>query len=359
MKSSHIILCGLGILALAGCSHHAGWGVKGSIEGAEQGTKLAIEANNAGHWYVLDSVEVSSDGKFEYYAQAPYTGQDILRLTLPGKGSIYFPIDSLDEVNVTASAANFSGNHNISGTYLASGINRIDSLVNSSNDADNLRRELVNVITNDTTGIVAYYALGKSVGGKLLFDPNESLGNRAYGAVAQLYSMHRPNDPRTNTLRQSYLEGRRALGKMPQEAQQVFEIPETGFFEIERYDARGNKQSLAKLAQGKAVILNFTSYELPGSPALNAMLNEIYTKHHSQGLEIYQLAFDSDEVSWREAARNLPWTAVWNAPSDGNMVLVNYNVGTMPLFYIINKQGELVERVEDPSTLPSKITKYL
>ncbi len=359
MKSSHIILCGLGVLALAGCSHHDGWGVKGNIEGADKGTKLAIEANNAGHWYVLDSVEVASDGKFEYNAPEPYTGQDILRLTLPGKGSVYFPIDSIDQVTVTATADNFGSKHTVSGTPLAWGINRVDSIVNSTADPEALRRGLVNVITTDTTGIVAYYALGKSLGGKLLFDPNENFGNRAYGAVAQLYAMHRPNDPRANAVRQSYIDGRRALGKITQEAQQVFEIPETGFFEIERYDARGQKQSLTQLAQGKAVILNFTSYELQGSPAINAMLNEIYTKHHSQGLEIYQLAFDSDEVSWREAARNLPWTAVWNAPSDGSMVLVNYNVGTMPLFYIINKQGELVERVETPSELPTKITKYL
>ena len=256
----------------------------------------------------------------------PYTGQDILRLTLPGKGSVYFPIDSIDQVTVTATADNFGSKHTVSGTPLAWGINRVDSIVNSTADPEALRRGLVNVITTDTTGIVAYYALGKSLGGKLLFDPNENFGNRAYGAVAQLYAMHRPNDPRANAVRQSYIDGRRALGKITQEAQQVFEIPETGFFEIERYDARGQKQSLTQLAQGKAVILNFTSYELQGSPAINAMLNEIYTKHHSQGLEIYQLAFDSDEVSWREAARNLPWTAVWNAPSDGSMVLVNLSL---------------------------------
>ena len=134
MKSSHIILCGLGVLALAGCSHHDGWGVKGNIEGADKGTKLAIEANNAGHWYVLDSVEVASDGKFEYNAPAPYTGQDILRLTLPGKGSVYFPIDSIDQVTVTATADNFGSKHTVSGTPLAWGINRVDSIVNSTAD---------------------------------------------------------------------------------------------------------------------------------------------------------------------------------------------------------------------------------
>lgn len=359
MKLQSIIVAGLGMMLCCSCSNHKGWGIKGNIADAAQGTKMAIEANNAGHWYLIDSLEVASNGDFEYNAEAPYSGQDILRLTIPGKGSVYFPIDSVDHVALSASANNFGTGHKLSGTYIAERVGHIDSIVANTADADDLRRQLINIITTDTTGIVAYYTLGKSLAGKALFDPNDNLGNRAYGAVAQLYSMYRPQDPRGQVVNKAYFEGRRALGKLPEEFQPIIEVPETSFFEIERYDSRGQKQSLTELAKGKTVVLNFTTFEHPNSPTVNSILNEVYTKHHSKGLEIYQIAFDANEVTWREAARNLPWVSVWNAPSDGNTVLVNYNVGVLPLFYIIDNKGDLIERIEDPSELSSKVAKYL
>ena len=360
MKASRLILAGLGIAALASCSHHQGWGVKGTLADAPEGTVLALEANNAGFWYLIDSVAVKPDGKFSYNADAPYNGQDILRLTLPGKGSIYFPIDSIDVVTIAASAANYGSGHTLGGTAMASTLSRVDSIVASTSDPDDLRQKLVGVITSDTTGIIAYYTLGKSVGGKPVFDPNENLGNRAYGAVAQLYDMRRPADPRADVIRKAYFDGRRALGKVPAvDFQPTMEVVETGYFDIERYDARGNKKTLSELANGKTVVLNFTTYEHQGSPALNALLNEVYTKYHDRGLEIYQIAFDSDEVSWREAARNLPWTAVWNAPSDGSKVLMNYNISTLPTTFIIDRNGTLVERVENMSELANSVAKHI
>ena len=359
MKASYLIIAGLGIAALASCTGNKGWGVKGNIANAPEGTKLAIEANNAGHWYLIDSVEVSGSGAFEYNAEAPYAGTDILRITMPGKGSIYFPIDSVDHVSVAADAATFGTGHTLSGSALAPAIARVDSIVAATADDDDLRRQLIAVITSDTTGIVAYYTLGKSRGGNLIFNPKDNLGNRVYGAVAQLYETRYPADKRNAALQKAYFEGRNALGKLQLGEQQVYEVPETGFFEINRYDARGKECSLTELAKGKTVVLNFTTYEHQASPALNAILNDVYTKYHNQGLEIYQIAFDSDEVSWREAARNLPWTAVWNAPSDGTTVLMNYNIGSLPTTFIINKQGTLLERVENPADIAKEVAKHI
>lgn len=341
------------MLALSACSSGNSWSVKGNIANAEEGARLAVEANNAGHWYALDSIDIKANGDFEYIAGAPFEGRNILRVSLPGKGSIYFPIDSIDNISITADANSF-GAGKISGTSLADGIARVDSIVAATDDMTVLRRELVNVMTGDTTGIIAYYALGKSVKGAPVFNPDESLGNRAYGAVAQLYSNHRPDDPLGKAVEKAYFEGRMKLGKMPV---RYVEVPETGFVDIVRYDARGKEQKLSEIAKDKVVLLNFAQYDLPVSPAINAMLMDLYTKYHDKGLEIYQLAFDSDEVSWREAARNLPWTAVWNSPSDGPDVLAHYNLNSIPVFYIINRQGELIERIEKPAELTAKIAK--
>lgn len=352
MKTYYI--CGaLAVLTLTACTHSNGWGVKGNIANAGDNNKLAIEANNAGHWYAIDSVEIKNNGDFEYTADAPYQGRNILRITLPGKGSIYFPVDSIDHISVTANAANF-GKGKIAGTPMARSIAHVDSIVAATSDKEALCRGLINEITADTTGLVAYYALGKSVEGSPVFSPDESLGNRAYGAVAQVYSKYRPDDPLGKAVEKAYFEGRIKLGKTPV---RYVEIPETGFVDIVRYDARGKEQSLKDLAKDKVVLLNFAQYDLPVSPSINAMLMDLYNKYNSKGLEIYQLAFDTNEVSWREAARNLPWVAVWNASSDGPGVLAHYNISSLPVFYIINREGDLIERIEKPDEVAAKIAR--
>lgn len=347
-------ICGaLAVLAMSACTNSNSWGIKGNIANAGEDDVLAIEANNAGHWYAIDSVEIKSNGDFEYIAGEPWHGRNILRVTLPGKGSVYFPVDSIDRITVTADAASF-GNGRISGTPLAEGIARVDSIVAANNDRESLSRELVGVMTGDTTGLVSYYALGKSVDGSPVFNPYESLGNRAYGAVAQVYSQYRPDDPLGKAVEKAYFDGRMKLGKMPV---RYVEVPETGFVDIVRYDARGKEQALKDVAKDKVVLLNFAQYDLPATPAINAMLMDLYTKYNSKGLEIYQLAFDTDEVSWREAAKNLPWVAVWNAPSDGPSVLAHYNISSLPVFYIINRNGDLIERIEKPADVPAKLAR--
>ena len=87
--------------------------------------------------------------------------------------------------------------------------------------------------------------------------------------------------------------------------------------------------------------------------------DRVYNAHHAEGLEVYQIAFDDDEFQWRQAAANLPWITVYNAPADGDQVLRDYNVGSLPATFVINRQGELVERVPDISHLAATVARYL
>lgn len=358
MNKTSITFIAAAALMLGSCAK-SGWSVQGTVEGAEEGARLAVEAYNAGRWYVLDSVGIDSKGRFDYRAGEPMPSAEILRVTYPGKGSVYFPVEGSDAITLTADAATFGKGHTLAGSEMAQTIASIDSIVASTSSVSELQRKLAGFVTSDTTGLVAYYAVGKSVGNVPVYDPNESLGNRIYGAAAQVYAHYRPLDPRGESLKQAYFEGRRALGKAPKVEEQVIEVPETGLIEIERYDSKGVKHSLRELAsQGKVVLLSFTDYGTEASPAYNAMLNDLYTLYKDKGFEIYQIAFDANEVSWKEAARNLPWVAVWNSPSDGVGALASYNVGAVPMTYIINRAGELSARVVDPAQLPKELARY-
>lgn len=359
MKRTNLHLTASAALLLitsASCTNSKGWSINGTVDNAPEGTKLALEANHTGTWYVIDSLVVNG-GTFSYQSAQPVHGTDMMRLTLPGKGSVYFPIDSVDAITLHADAGTYGSGHTLDGTAQARAFAGIDSLVAATADMDLLQRELVGIIASDTTGIVAYYAVGKAKSGRSVFDPATSFGNRAYGAAAQVYATHRPDDPRAGILRQAYFAGRQLLGKLPAPQETLVEVPETGLIDISRYDSYGNMQQLSNVAKDKVTILSFTAYALPSSPAYNALLNDLYDQYAPKGLAIYQISFDGDEVAWKEAARNLPWTTVWNSPADGETVLMQYNVGAVPLTYIISSHGEIAHRVENPDDLPSLLAK--
>ncbi len=356
-----INLCGIAAacMAIASCSGPKGWSVEGTI--ANPATeKVALEAYNNGLWYNIDSLTIDKNGRFSYKADAPARYADIYRLSTPG-GAIYFPIDSCDKVIVEANGAHFGTGYKLSGTDMACTVAAVDSTVAAgSADVPALRRTLVDYITADTTGLVSYYIVGKSVGGKPLFDPNESFGNRVYGAVAHKFSLVAPDDPRANAVTKAYFDGRKALGRMPEGPQTVLEVEETGYIDIENYDDRGNKHAISDLVeQGKVVVLSFTAYTADNSVAYNAILNDVYTKYKDRGVEIFQIAFDDNEQDWKTVARNLPWITVWNSPSDGVAALAQYNVGSLPITFIINRKGEIVARVANPEKIAGEVAKYL
>ena len=95
-------------------------------------------------------------------------------------------------------------------------------------------------------------------------------------------------------------------------------------------------------------------------------LRELYGKYASQGLEIYQVGLDENEHYWRMAVDNLPWVCVhdadcqWYAAANGTLVFQSsvaslYGVKMLPTYFLINREGEVVLRIEDEQALPDII----
>lgn len=360
MKARLLIPAAAAMLAVASCSVPQGWSVDGAVEGAPQGTRLALENFSNGRWLLVDSLTVNNDGAFGYDAPAAAHFPELMRLTLPGHGSVYFPVDSVDDVLVAATYDDF-GRARVSGTPSAEVFARVDSTIAAGGNVvtPELQRQLASFVTADTTGIVSYYIVSKSIGNTPIFPENDAFGNRIYGAAAQVFSTYHPDDPRGSALAQAYFRGRAALGRLPQPQETAMEVGQTGLLDIVRYDAEGTRHSLAELAaQGKVILLSFTAYDIPNSPVYNARLNDLYTAYHDRGLEIYQIAFDDNEVDWKTASRNLPWITVWNSPTDGDVVLRSYNVGAVPLTFIIDRNGDVRERVVDSNDLANAVGRY-
>ena len=134
---------------------------------------------------------------------------------------------------------------------------------------------------------------------------------------------------------------------------------EATILDIKLQDYTGKDYSLAKVAeQNRIVVLNFTAYAAEFSPQVNKLLNDIYQRHHNQGLEIYQVSLDQDNVLWREAAKNLPWITVYDPMSVNSQNVGTYNVTGIPTSFII-RNSEIVERIEDAALLKAAVAKYI
>ena len=357
----HLLISAAAAIALAACtSSPKGWTIDGTVDGGP-GRKMAIEGFNAGRWYTVDSVEIGPDGRFAYAAQAPAAVAEVLRISLDGR-SIYFPVDSLDALHLTTDTAAFGTAYELTGTPAAEKIVEIDRLIAASVAAGGnegalrdsvLKARLNDIAINDSTCIAAYYIVNKTIGGRALYDLSKRLDLGVVGAVAQRFSDMRPDDARTEWLKAIFLRARQLSNPT---AGISLEAQESGLIDISRFDNRGVGRALSAVAgKGHPVLLSFTSYEMEASPAYNVVLADL--QRANPGLEIYQIAFDTDEVEWKQKADNLPWITVWNSPMDGADVLMHYNVGALPVTYVIGSDGVIRERVDNPAELAAAVAR--
>lgn len=360
-KTSKFIVLSLATI-LASCVGSNKWHLDGKITGLNEGDLVVLEASNQGYWYPMDTIEMSGDGSYSYSREAQGY-PDIYRLRV-GDKSVYFPIDSIESISLNADATEMDTDYTLTGSPQAESLVKVDSMIVAAAATDGvsavasnleLKRKLGQMIIADPAGIVTYYIINKSMGGKPLFNPALKDDLRMIGAVANAFSERRPEDPRTGYLRRLFLGNRATSGDFRVNS----DIPvatEVRAFDIKLFDNLGKEHSLLDVtSKGNVVILNFTAYTAQESPAFNVALNKVYEKYHSQGLEIFQVAFDDDEYAWKQTAKNLPWITVLNGPADGDKALRDYNVGSLPAVFIFDRNGNVVERVADMSTLDSSV----
>ena len=363
-KYLSIILCLAVSVLLWNCSEKEGWTIEGSLQGGKS-TVLYLEASGVNGWYVMDSM-VLDDEEAEFEFTQPKVGYpEIFRLRANGR-VVYFPIDSIETIKFKGFASAIDSAYTLEGSTMAEMMMTIDKKIaavvakggEKALAADSLlKRELSGMILGDQNGLLSYYIINKRVGNTLVFDANNKADLRIIGAVANKFAEKRPNDHRTESLKKLFIDNRRILSIGEGD---TIQVPETSLFEIALKDNKGVKQSLKEVAsKGNVTILNFTIYNDKNSPRFNIELNKIYEANKAAGLEIFQVSVDQDEKMWKDASENLPWITVYNSQADGAKYLMNYNVELLPTSFIINRQGELVERVDDINQLEKAVKKYL
>ncbi|MEG1915278.1 MAG: thioredoxin-like domain-containing protein [Muribaculaceae bacterium] len=361
----HILVLATIALAVCSCGNKNQFSVEGNVEGASEKT-LMLESAINGRWFVIDTVRTSSNGDFELSREAPKY-PEIYRLTLDGK-SVYFPIDSLENIELNSKVSSYGIDYTLSGSDNAIAMMNVDkkartlqgtSLKDGVVKREAFKRELAEKIIENPSGIVAYYIINKYVGDTPLFDPTNSVDLRIIGAVANAYNSFKPKDPRTAYLVKVLIEGQKMRRAAVAKYDTMY-VAETKLFDIKLQDNLGKEHSLRKVtSQGNIVILNFTLYTAEKSPMFNKILIDTYNKNKARGLEIYQVGLDGDLAQWKATAGNLPWITVYDGAGPNSKNLMSYNVTGLPTTFVINRKGELVERITDITTLDATLQKYL
>lgn len=362
-KYSIIGICSLLAILLYSCGNGNNWSIEGNIKSGDSVT-LYLEAPGLNGWYAMDSVILDKSGDFKF-TQPAIGYPEILRLKTNGK-VVYFPIDSIETIVFNGYVSALDSSYTLSGSTSAEMMMTIDRKISETIKKGGeeaiatdsvLKRELSGMILGDNVGLISYYIINKRVGKTTIFDPTNKKDIRIIGAVANKFNQQRPNDPRTKSLKDIFIQNRRVSTIADGD---TIHIAQTALFDIKLYDEKGVLQSLQEVtSKGNVTILNFTIYSDNNSPAFNIALNKIYESNKSAGLQIYQVSVDEDEYFWKKSAENLPWITVYNSHNDGAKNLMNYNVTLLPASFIINRNGELVERVDDVAKLETAIKKYL
>lgn len=388
MKRSNLALLALTLLTVACQPKVDRFTLNGQIVEAD-GKTLYLDHLALDKVEVIDSVKLDAEGRFEFTPVSPDDCFDFYRLRIDRK-VVNLVIDSTETVTVTASlpvmqvAYLVDGSENCSTLKdlvmrqmgLLQDLRRLSSGYNSP-DPTALQeqvKETVDVFKSEimTDFILpapgspcAYYALFLSINGQTIFSPQADRQDaKCFAAVATQMDMLYPDAVRTEHLRNVALKGMAktspSRNNVSEEAVQQFEsmIVESGLIDIELPDYKGAMHKLSQ-EKGKVVLLDFTAFKTEYSSGYNMLLRTLYDKYAESGLSIYQVSVDNDESYWMNVAANLPWICVHDEESLNSLYLKLYNVQQLPTVFLIDRDGNIVDRPEGSDELDGKISKLL
>lgn len=371
------------MLMLAGCKGKTEFTAKGVVSGAE-GQTLFLENVGVSSIETLDSIKLTATGKFKFKRKRPEY-PDFYRLRLNNQ-LINFAIDSTETVDITADAGTFAQSYSIEGSENCKQMKEITLAQLDANQAINrLRKDFEEKIIPDSTyrkkvleaanaykkvalkyiytkpmSSVAYYALFQQIDGLLFFDLYDRTDLKAYAAVATSFDHFYKDSPRSKHLYNLTLQAIKVM-RQQQVSNTLADVKtnEVGFIDIELPDINSTPIKLSSISKGNVIAVNFTAYQTEWSAALNMTLGDLYLKYHNQGFNIYQISLDSDDNFWKNGASNLPWVCVRDPQSVYSQVAGLYNVKKLPAIFLIDKNGNMVKRVDDIKSLENDIKSLL
>ena len=375
-------LAALVILAMTACQQNK-FQVKGQIANA-QDSVLYFENVGLTGIEVLDSTKLGADGSFAFSHEAP-EAPEFYRLRIHDQ-IINIAIDSTETVSVKAQAPAIATQYDVEGSENCQKIRELalkqivlqeqafalerNTLLDRAQVRDSIMRLLnaykedvkLNYIFKEPNKSYAYFALFQTLGPWLIFDPKSNRDDvKVFAAVATSWDTYYPGALRGENLHNIAIEGMKNVRIVDNANQQTVEenkVVEAGIIDIELMDNKGAMRQLSSL-KGQVVLLDFHVFAMEDSPKRILMLRELYNKFHAQGLELFQVSFDSDEHFWKQQTAELPWISVRDADALQSQRLIYYNIQALPEFFLVDRQNNLVKRSEQMKDVEAEIKALL
>lgn len=382
--SSTLFLIVTSLLLLSSCdSKGKSFRIEGTISSAEDKV-IYLEHRSLGGIQMLDSVKIKKNGKFVFKQDAP-DNPEFYQLRLDNQ-SIVFAVDSVESLKIEADGLDLYNTYTIEPATLNEQIRKVidlqhDAKSNISNLVDQhenkeiedvafmervdsvlsvYKTQATKLILGNPASAAAYYAVFQKIDDYLIFDPYSKQDYPMFGAVATSWTRFYPETQRTKHLYEFTMNALRV--RKQQEKQSDFmsniTVADTQLPDVSLKNVKGQRVNLSSF-KGEYVLLDFTAYKSEFSLRHNEIINRVYNKYKSRGFTVYQVSLDSDAHFWKNVAVELPWTTVYEPQSVNSTLLRNYNVRELPTAYVLNKEGDLIKRIENYDELDSYISQLL
>lgn len=336
----------------------------------------------------LDSVRLGEDGAFAFSEKAT-DAPEFYRLRIAGQ-IINVSIDSTETVNVKARYPDMASRYEVTGSDNCSRIKELTLMqmalqrqiqdiaqnlnLNSQTINDSLQKVLeayknkvkLNYIYKEPMKASSYFALFQTINAGdaslLIFNPRASAEDvKVYAAVATSWDTYYPKAVRGANLHNIAIEGMKDVRIIQNNQRRVLDaskLKASGIIDVTLPDHHGVIRKLTDL-KGKVVMLDFHVFASKQSTERIMALRELYNKYHDRGFEIYQVSLDPDEHFWKTKTAALPWISVHADADAQNDVLVNYNVRSIPTYFIIDRNNTLQKRDVQIKDLDAEIRSLL
>lgn len=361
----------LAALAFSSCNNKK-FHINGNISEAKD-SMLYLENISLNGPVKIDSVKLGKDGTFAFEENAgDSVCPDFYRLRIANQ-SINISIDSTETISIKAEYPSMSFKYEVDGSEncnqikmlslkqmnLQAQINKVARDPSLSVDSaqvimnqiiDSYKQDIkVNYIFKEPMKAYSYYALFQTIQvgnvNTLIFNPrNNKEDIKVFAAVATSWDTYYPNAERGKNLHNIAIQGMKDVriieNQMAQQQIDANKVQVNGCIDIALQDNSGNTRHLTDL-KGKVVMLDFHLFANEQSTKRIMMLRELYNKYHSAGFEIYQVSVDPDEHFWKTSTAALPWICVRDENGIQGANVANYNVQSIPTFFILDKSNTL------------------
>lgn len=358
----------LPVLALLSCGRNQ-VKVNGLINETEK-EKIYLDRMGADETVLADSSKINKKGEFNLKAKAGEP--NYYRLRLSDKNFITLLTKPGKKITVTSDKEFLPGNYTVRGSENSSKIRTIDnklletqkkldsltSLFKESIDkpgSDTIREDLNNkyqeFVDNQRNFNISFIldninslASIKALYQKFDEDTYVLFKNRDLQylkIVADSLKKSYPDSKHTKALIADLNQGLDRYNKL-RINQMAENMPKTAL-NVQLPDINGDTISMLS-NKGKYVLLSFWSAGSEDCIEENLEFKTLYKRYHKLGFEIYQVSIDSDVENWKKAVKfdELPWISVIEQYPENSYTLGLFNVKTVPVNYLFDKEGNLI-----------------